>query len=231
MQLVIANKAFSSWSMRPWLMMRALNIEFEEIIIPLRQPDTEKKIKAYSPAGKVPILLDGEKVVWESLAILHYLADRFPELHVWPSDQKARAHAYAIASEMHSGFMALRQACPMNLIKEIAPNEFSDEVYGNVRRIEQIWQMARARFRTSDKSFLFGAFSAADAMYAPVVCRLDTYQIDVSDEARAYMDAILSFVPFQEWRAAALKETWDITEYEDGHTILKDYRHLSPAQS
>ena len=207
--------------------MRALGIEFEEIMIPLRQPETAARIKKYSPAGKVPILIDGERVIWESLAILHYLADRFPDFAIWPSAPRARAHAYAISAEMHAGFQALRQACPMNLIKEIAPQKFNNDVYDNVQRVEQIWRDARKNFGSgigSDNPFLFGPFTAADAMFAPVVCRLHTYKIAVSDESRRYIDALLTFAPYCDWQASALKETWDIADYEVGHTIINDLR-------
>ncbi len=207
--------------------MRACGIDFEEVVIPLRQADTAEKIKAYAPAGKVPILIDGDVVVWESLAILYYLAERFPDHPIWPTDNAARAHAFAIASEMHAGFQALRQACPMNLIKKIAPQTFDDDVNQNVERIEDLWQTARSRFGAKSETgepFLFGAFSAADAMFAPVAARLETYQIKVSSQTRQYMDALFSFKAYQDWRADALNERWDISDYEVDHVVLEDYR-------
>lgn len=223
MRLIIANKLYSSWSMRPWLIMRAAGIDFAETVIPLRQQDTAARIREHSPSGKVPVLIDGDVVVWESLAIIAYLADRFPEKPIWPQDKAARAHALAISAEMHAGFQALRQACPMNLGKRFAPSDLGEKVAADVARIEDIFHGARARFAASGP-FLFGAFSAADAMFAPVVTRLETYQIPVRPETRAYMEAVLSHPVFQRWRQEALQEVWDIPEYEVGHEPVADLR-------
>lgn len=226
MKLVIANKLYSSWSMRPWLAMRALDIPFEEIVIPLRQTESGPRILAHSPSGKVPALVDGEIVVWESLAIIEYLAEKFPDKGVWPKASVARAHARAISNEMHAGFMPLRQNCPMNLAKKFAQKSYSADVMANVARIEAIWAEARSRFGAGNGGpFLYGQFSAADAMYAPVVTRFETYQLPVSDETRAYMGAVMDHPAFRAWRADGLAEPrgWDLAGYEEGHVAVETY--------
>lgn len=224
MHLIIVNKLYSSWSMRPWLMLKALDIPFEETVIAMRQPDTKDRIRAYSPTGLVPVLIDGDAVVWESVAILSHLADVFPDKPVWPQGKAARAHAKSISLEMHAGFQALRSACPMNLGKRFAPRDFGPDVAANIERLEDMWRDARARFAGDSEPFLFGSFSAADAMYAPVATRLDTYSFEVADDTRAYMDAVLSHPAFQAWRTDALKEPWTIDDYEAGHTPIEDFR-------
>jgi glutathione S-transferase len=223
LKLVIANKLYSSWSMRPWLVLRASGIPFEEIIIPLRQADSKARLAAYSPSGKVPVLIDGSVTVWESLAIIEYLAERFPDKAIWPKDTAARAHARAISNEMHGGFMPLRLGCPMNLGAKFKTPELTEGLVANAARIEAIWAEARAQFGAGG-SYLYGAFSAADAMYAPVVTRLDTYQISVQPESRAYMDTVLSHPEFVSWKTAALKEPWSIEDYEAGHTVVEAFR-------
>jgi glutathione S-transferase len=226
MKLIIANKLYSSWSMRPWILMKALGIPFEETLIPLRQTETGPRILAHSPSGKVPALVDGDITVWESLAVMEYLAERFPDTAVWPKDRAARAHARAISNEMHAGFMALRQACPMNLAKKFAKKDYSADVTTNVARIEQVWAEARARFGSKkSEPFLYGAFSAADAMYAPVVTRLDTYQLPVSAETRRYMDVVLKHPAYRQWLVEALAEPWTLAGYEDGHTAVEVFHH------
>jgi glutathione S-transferase len=227
MRLVIGNKLYSSWSLRPWLLMRALGLPFEEQVIPLYKADSKARILEASPSGKVPCLIDGGTTVWESLAIMEYLAERFPDKGVWPADPGARAHARAIASEMHAGFQPLRVACPMNLGKRFAPRDFGPDGSANVARIEDIWREARGRFGNDGMGpFLYGPFTAADAMYAPVVTRLDTYQMQVAADTRTYMDAILRHPGFVQWRAEALAEpdSWDLPHYEEGHVTAEDYR-------
>ncbi len=227
LRLVIANKLYSSWSLRPWLVMRALGIPFEETVIPLKRPETKEAIAKYSPSGKVPALIDGDLSIWESLAIIEYLAENKVDKHIWPRNREARAHARAISNEMHGGFLALRQACPMNLAKRFKTPPLSGDASANVARIEQIWRDARARFgaRTHDSGpYLFGQFTATDAMYAPVVTRLDTYQIPVASDTRAYMDAVLSHASFLQWKKEALTEPWTIPEYETGHTATETFR-------
>jgi glutathione S-transferase len=223
MQLVIANKAYSSWSLRPWLALTVAGIPFEELVIPLRQADTASRILAHSPSGKVPCLIDGGTVVWESLAILEHLAERFPDQQLWPADRAARAHARAIAAEMHAGFMALRQACPMDVTRRFAPRERGPEVAADAARIGAIWREARQRFGAGGP-FLYGAFSAADAMYAPVATRFWSYGIPLDAVAQAYVDAILALPAFKSWQASALAEPWVIAEYARGDRLLWDGR-------
>lgn len=223
LKLVIANKLYSSWSMRPWLVLRAWRIPFEEIVIPLRTPDSKAQVLAHSPSGKLPVLIGDDGVIWESLAIIEYLAESFPDKNIWPRDAEARAHARAISSEMHAGFQALRQACPMNLGSRFATPDITDAIQLNIDRIEAVWAEARAKFGAVGP-YLYGAFSAADAMYAPVVTRLDTYQLPVTRETRAYMDAVLFHPDVIAWRDAALKEPWTIADYGTGHTAVETYR-------
>ena len=220
MHLHIANKLYSSWSLRPWLLMTALGIPFRESVIPMYQSDTRERMLTVSPTGKMPSLVDGDVTVWESLAIIEYLAEKFPTKGVWPNDAKARAHARAASSEMHAGFQAFRQACPMNLGKRFAPrSDLGSEVADNVARLSQLWLEARNRFGR-DGRFLYGAFSAADAMFAPIVTRLDTYQIPVDPSVRGYMDAILFHPAFTTWREAAMTEPWTVPHYEAGWTAV-----------
>lgn len=229
MHLYIANKCYSSWSLRPWILLREFDIPFAETIIPLDEPDTAARIQAISAAGRVPVLVDGVVKIWESLAILEYIAERFPDKPVWPRAPAARAHARAISSEMHAGFMALRGACPMNLAKRYHRRDRGPGVAGDVARITAIWQEARGSFgQAAGGDFLYGAFSAADAMYAPVVTRLDTYDVAVSSAARDYMDAVLAHPAFVAWRAAALKEDWIVPSDEVDEEPAENLRpHLS----
>jgi len=222
MKLVIANKNYSSWSFRPWIAMTALGIPFEEILIPfgtpLGNPDFKERIKPYAPAGLLPALVDGDVQVWETLAIMEYLAEMFPEKHVWPADVKARAHARALASEMHAGFSALRGECPMNIRRPVRERAISAAAQANVKRIEEIWSECRAKY---GGPFLFGGFCAADAMYAPVVSRLNTYGLKVGHEARVYMDTMMALPAWGEWRKGALAEAWIVPEDEaDWPTVL-----------
>ena len=205
--LIIGNKNYSSWSLRPWLAMKVAGIAFEEQVIPLYEPGSRERILKYSSTGKVPVLIDGEQRIWESLAILEYLAEKFPKANLWPAEARARSHARAVAAEMHAGFQVLRKACPMNLWLPVKARPQSDEVMDNVRRVDALWNDCRARFGQNGQ-FLFGAFGAADAMYAPVASRLHSYGLDVSAVSRAYIDAILALPAFVEWRAAGLKEPW-----------------------
>ncbi len=220
LHLTIANKLYSSWSARPWLVLTAFGIPFEETVIPMYQPDSKARMLAASPTGKMPCLADGDVKVWESLAIIEYLAETFPEKAIWPVDPKARAHARSAASEMHAGFQALRQACPMNLGKRFAGKDRGSEVAADVARIAALWTSARDAFGAAGP-FLYGDFSAADAMFAPVVTRLDTYQIEVEPRTRAYMDAVLSHPAFTAWRTAALQEPWHHSPYEVGETPVE----------
>ena len=211
--LVIANKAYSSWSLRPWLAMKVAGIPFEEVVIPLRQDDTKARILEHSPAGKVPVLKDGSIVVWESLAILDYLAEHYPHCGLWPSNPVARANARSVAAEMHGNFQGVRGHYPMNVRRSYpgyAPTEDSGR---DTARIEALWADARGRFGQGGP-FLFGEFTAADAMYAPIVTRFVTYDVKVSDESRAYMQAILDLPAMQQWYREAKEEAWVVPAFE-----------------
>ena len=215
LKLVIGNKNYSSWSMRPWLALRANNIAFEETFIPLYtnvQADKEK-ILSFSHSGKVPALIDGDVTVWDSLAIIEYLAEKFPETRLWPEDRAARAHARSISAEMHSGFMPLRNECGMNLHRPIRAVALSDDARANVARIQDIWTECHRRYGRQGP-FLFGAFSGADAMYGPVVHRFRTYAIPIRPEAQPYVGAMLSLPAFQEWTRDGLAETLLIERFE-----------------
>lgn len=223
LKLVIANKLYSSWSMRPWLVAKAFGVPFEEVVIPLRQPETVASITAISPAGKVPILIDGLITVWDSLAIIEYLAELYPDKAIWPTNKALRAHARSISAEMHSGFQPLRQSCPMNLGKRFQPPAMTDDLKSAVARVEQIFETARLQSSTGGP-YLFGDFCAADAMFLPVVTRLDTYQLPVSADTRAYMDIAMAHPAFVEWRSKALTEPWTIADYEAGHIPVQSFR-------
>lgn len=220
--LVIANKCYSSWSLRPWLLLKQLGLAFDEIVIPLDLPDTKAKVLKHSPAGKVPILIDGEVTVWESIAIMEYVGEAYGA-PVWPKDRTARAMARSVAAEMHAGFSALRSACPMNLGKRFAQKDRGEAVARDVARFSEIVRQARERFGAGGP-FLFGAFTAADAMYAPLATRLDTYSIALDGTTRAYVDAILSLPAFREWRAAALKEEWIVDADEVDEDAIENFR-------
>lgn len=206
LKLVIGNKRYSSWSLRPWMLMRHFGIAFEEIPVPLDTPEFKPTVLKYSPSGKVPCLVDGDIHVHETLAIVEYLAELFPEKAIWPGDRAARALARALSSEMHAGFQGLRNACPMNLRRHFAWKDRGPAAALDVARIVAAWSDARARFGAGGP-FLFGAFSAADAMFAPVVTRLDTYAWPVAADTRAYMDAVLADPAFRAWKADADAET------------------------
>jgi glutathione S-transferase len=215
LKLVIGNKNYSSWSMRPWLAMRASRIDFEEIFIPLYTDNKADKdrILSFSRAGKVPVLVDGDVTVWDSLAIIEYLAERFPEAKLWPQDRVARAHARSLSAEMHSGFLPLRNECGMNLHRPVRAVTLSADAQANVMRIQDIWSECRARYGKTGP-FLFGAFTAADAMFAPVVHRFRTYAIKLEAQAQAYMEAMMALPAFVEWTQAGLAETYVIERFE-----------------
>src|SRR5471030_1528524 len=215
--LVIGNKNYSSWSLRGWLMARAAGIEFEEIMIPLDLPDTATSIKKHSPAGKVPVLLHLGLAVWESLAIAEYLNDLKPEAGLWPSSQAARAHARSISAEMHSGFADLRNNMPMNIRASYPGKGMTQAVRADIERITGLWRDCRKRFAgamAKDDGFLFGTFSAADAMYAPVATRLRTYGVPLDSDADAYCTAILDHPAMKAWCDEAQHEPWLIDMYE-----------------
>lgn len=211
--LVIGNKAYSSWSLRPWLAMKMAGLTFEEILIPLQQPGTKAEMLKNAPNGQVPALHHDGVTVWESIAILEYVNERLAEGRLWPQDGAARALARSISAEMHAGFGALRGHCPMNVRRRPEPYPLTPEAARDVARIEAIWRDARLRFGQGGP-FLFGAFSNADAMFAPVVNRLHFYALPVGLETRAYMDSVLGLPPNVQWRADAALEPWVIADSE-----------------
>jgi glutathione S-transferase len=218
LKLIIGNRAYSSWSMRGWLACKATGEEFEELVVPMFDADWEKRREGdeFAPSlGKVPILWDGEIVVWDSLAIVEFLADRYGSALYWPEEEAARGMARSMAAEMHSGFANLRRDLPMNVRKSFPATELSDEVRAEIDRILQLWAQARARFGgTGD--FLFGEWSAADMMFAPVVTRLITYSVGVPSFAGIYMKHVISHPHVAEWIDKAQDEPWVIDQYEKG---------------
>lgn len=212
--LVIGNKNYSSWSMRPWIALKAAGIAFEEVMIPLYTGAEDKaRILGFTPSGKVPVLVDGDITVWDSLAIIEYAAERFPDARLWPEDRARRAHARSISAEMHSGFMALRNECGMNLHRPVRAKALSADAEANIARIQQIWAECHARYGRIGP-YLLGEFSAADAMYAPVVHRFLTYAIALSPTSRAYVEAMQSQPAFRQWTQEGLAETLLIPRFE-----------------
>ncbi|MCA3562756.1 MAG: glutathione S-transferase family protein [Methylocystis sp.] len=215
MKLVIGNKNYSSWSLRPWIAMKQIGLSFEEIVIPMAMPGTRAEMLRYAPTGLVPVLIDGEALVFETIAILEYLNDKYPEARLWPKDLAARAHARSIAAEMHGGFAALRRDCPMNIRRPVRRHIVSPEAAKQAERIDALWSDARARFGEGGP-FLFGHFTNPDAMYAPVVNRFHTYDLPRSATAQAYMDAMMALPAWKEWEAASRAESWVIASSEIG---------------
>jgi glutathione S-transferase len=216
LKLIIGNRAYSSWSMRGWLACKQSGEEFEELVVPLFDAEWDKRRGGdeFAPSlGKVPIMWDGDCVVWDSLAIIEFLADRFGSEVYWPQDAAARGMARSMAAEMHSSFANLRRDLPMNVRKSYPPRALSDEVKGEIERILQLWAQARARFGgTGD--FLFGQWCAADMMFAPVVTRFITYGVGVPPFAELYMKAVLSHPHVMEWIDQAQDEPWVVEAYE-----------------
>ena len=210
--LVIANKRYSSWSLRPWLALTHFDVPFDEVVIPLDQAATSASIHEHSPAGKVPVLHHGDITVWESLAILDYLADAFYDRVWWPTDPHAKAHARAVTAEMHAGFGPLRQALTMDVLTKYEPRTWEETVAKNIARVQDIWRDCRTRFG-ADGDFLFGAFTIADAMYAPVVTRFKTYAVEMDDVSSAYADAVMALPAMQTWIAEAAEEPWVIDKF------------------
>lgn len=211
MRLYIGNKNYSSWSMRPWIAMRAKGIDFEEELIPFNDDAGNPKFREFSPTGKVPVLVDGELRVWESLAILEYLHDKFPDAGFWPQDIATRAAARAFASEMHAGFNALRSTCHMNIRRPVRAIEVGEGVRRDVARIEELW---RDCLDVWGGPFLFGEFCNADAMYAPVVNRLETYALSDHPAVAAYTKAMKALPAWIEWEAASRAEPWTLPAEE-----------------
>lgn len=211
--LVIANKCYSSWSFRPWILMRHLGIPFEEVVVPLAEPSTRETLLRHTPSGKAPCLHDNDLTVWDSLSIIEYLADSYPQYAVWPKDRQARALARSLAAEMHSGFMDLRALLPMNMRRKVQRRELTAGALADAARLEQAFAEARDRFGRGGE-FLFGDFSAADAMFAPIVNRLHVYDVTVTPTTRTYMDRMMALPAWQEWSGQASLEPWTIAKYE-----------------
>ena len=211
MTLLIGNRNYSTWSLRPWLVLRHFDIAFEDEVLQLSGAGWRETLAARSPTGKVPVLVDGALVVPETIAIIEYLADSFPDKAIWPQDRADRAMARAAAAEMHAGFNALRNHAPMNLRGSYPGRVDLDAVRRDLHRIEVLWGDLLAR---SGGPYLFGTFSAADAMYAPLATRLRTYDLPVSDVAGRYVEAIYALPAFQEWRGLALQEPWIVDDDE-----------------
>ena len=216
MKLIIGNKNYSSWSLRGWLACKQSGLAFEELTVPMfgEEWDQQKRDGELAPSsGKVPILWDGDAVVWDSLAIIDYLADRVGRERFWPKADEPRAMARSMVAEMHSGYLALRRQCPMNIRRRVEGHRIDDEAKGDVVRILTLWAEARARFG-SGGPFLFGSFCAADVAYAPVVSRFITYGLGVPGFAQAYMQAVWEHEWMQAWIASAEAEEWRLEQYE-----------------
>lgn len=208
------NKNYSSWSMRAWLALRLSAAEFVEVGFHLGQPDVRERIREVSPTGRVPALHRGDLVIWDSLAICEYLAERFPDAGLWPADRAARAVARSISAEMHSGFPALRARMPFNVRRASPGKGRTAEVLKEIGRIQQIWRDCRAGEAASDGPFLFGAIGIADVMFAPVVSRFRTYAVELDASSTAYADAIWENPHVIEWRSAAGDEPWVEPEFD-----------------
>jgi glutathione S-transferase len=211
--LVVGNKNYSSWSMRPWLVLKKSGAAFEEVVIPLDRPETRAEIFKHSPSGFVPTLKDDELTIWESLAICEYLAEKFPDANLWPKDPSARAIARSVSNEMHSGFSALRTNMPMNVRGNLPGKGRAPGVQEDINRISAIWRDCRTRFGQNGP-YLFGAFSIADAMYAPVASRFVTYQVDLDADAKAYVNTLWSDPAMAAWVEGARREPWVIEKSE-----------------
>jgi glutathione S-transferase len=222
LHLVIGNKNYSSWSFRPWLAMKVAGIAFDETVISLDAADFKTRVMALGGSGRVPVLADGDVRVWESLAILEYLAEKFPAAGLWPEQPAARAHARAIAAEMHAGFVSLRSQLAMNVARPVKFRPLHASAARDVTRIDAIWTECRNKYGAGGP-FLFGTFGAADAMFAPVVWRFHTYAVEVSATALNYMGAMMALPAWNEWRDAARRETWVLAEDEvDWPQVLRD---------
>ncbi|GAB1576976.1 glutathione S-transferase family protein [Bordetella petrii] len=214
--LIIGNKNYSSWSLRAWLALRATGIPFSEQKLGLFTPEFAERLGGITPAGLVPVLLDGDFAVWDSLAICEYAAERHPEAGLWPAHPHARARARSLAAQMHSGFGQLRQVLPMNIEATLSGIDYS-AAQGDISRVQAIWHDTRAEFG-QDGPFLFGKFSAADAFYAPVVSRFTTYGVPAAGAVREYMDAVLALPAMQEWTRDACAEGMFVPDDEPYRT-------------
>ncbi|NNF76941.1 MAG: glutathione S-transferase family protein [Rhizobiales bacterium] len=211
LHLIIANKNYSSWSFRPWLAMKAAGIEFRETVVPFDEPNHNKHFLEFSPSKKVPVLQHGDLTLWESLAIMEYVADLHPDCNLWPDDVVQRGTARAVSHEMHGGFGALRAECPMNMRRKIAAIPVSEAVRADVARIETIWATC---LEASGGPFLFGEFTNADAMYGPVVNRFEVYELSAARHVETYSQTMKSLPAWQEWSEASKAEPWTVEEEE-----------------
>ena len=211
--LVIGNKNYSSWSLRPWLLMRHHGIAFDEVRLPLDTPEFAHDIARWSPSGRVPVMHRGDLVVWDSLAISEYVNETWLDGRGWPADADARAVARAVSAEMHSGFQALRNALPLNCRRRAAATTISADVRADIDRITRIWRECRARYAAAG-AYLFGGFSIADAMYAPVVLRFRSYVVPLGDVERRYSETMLALPALGEWLAAAEAEGLPLPKYD-----------------
>ena len=211
--LVIGNKNYSSWSLRGWLAVQQAGLAFEERFVNLGDADYKQQLRRHSRAAKVPVLIHDGLEIWDTLSIVEYLAETFPKAGLWPADPAKRAHARSISAEMHAGFTALRGAMPMNIRASHPGKGRSPGVADDIRRITEIWRACRSA-AADDGDYLFGAWSAADAMYAPVASRFRTYAVELDSVSQGYADAVLSSVWYKAWEAEALKEPWIVPEDE-----------------
>jgi glutathione S-transferase len=214
--LAIANKNYSSWSLRGWLALEHVGVPYREVLIPLDRPETRALIAEHSPSGRVPALRHDDAIVWDSLAICEHLAEAFPDAHLWPEDRTARAFARSVSAEMHSGFPALRETMPMNVRSRFPGYGRTPASLRDIERVRALWSDCRSRFGQGGP-YLFGRFSVADAMYAPVVFRFRTYDVSLDAAPRAYLDAMLAHPGMQKWARAAESEEWKVAyeEYPD----------------
>lgn len=210
MKLIIGNKRYSSWSLRPWVLMRHFDIHFDELLIPLDQSNTFEEISKFSPSGKVPALIDGDLTVWDSLAIAEYLHEKFPDRKMWPEERSQRAVARSVASEMHSGFQIMREIMSHDLQKELTNFDYS-AAQGDISRVQEIWSNC---LESSGGPFLFGEFSIADAMFAPVVNRLISYGVKTDSNLQDYIRIMRTLPAHMEWIRAAKAETLRVPRYE-----------------
>lgn len=204
--LVIGNKNYSSWSLRAWLALELAGAPFEEVLVSLYGPESRRQLLQHSPTGKVPVLKSEDGVIWDSLAIAEYLAERFPEAHLWPRGQAARALARSVCAEMHSGFVALRSHMPMDLRRDQALAQVPADALADIERVCALWQACREQYG-QDGDFLFGHASIADAFFAPVAARLHSYRVVLPAAAQAYVNTIYQWPAFQRWYQAGLQET------------------------
>jgi len=216
--LVIGNRNYSSWSLRPWLALKVAGVEFAEEMIPLQQPDTKTRILRHSPSGKVPVLIEHGHAIWDSLAICETVAERWPDANLWPESAIERAHARSVAAEMHAGFPALREHMPMNVrARHPGCGMTTAEVGNDLTRINAIWRDCRAAHSQAGP-YLFGHFTVADCMFAPIVFRFRTYDPPLLDVSKQYVEDMLAHPAMREWEAAAIAETETIPAHDSRYS-------------